>query len=131
MPDPYREPVEDKPEAVKELERLSSVPEVKEQAKTPETPSPAPVQEQTQISSPSVSSSPPSAATIPQDTAGSDLENDRQLKLLVDMAFEKGIDEAIKAVRATESPYLIDKFHDTLVDELRQKLVEKGKLKEI
>ncbi len=130
MPDSYREPIEDKPEALKELEQMPSGPEAKELPATPEKPSPAPSQEQAQLSASPVSlSSSQSAAAVP--TQGTDLENDRQLKILVDLAFQKGIDAAVEAAKASEDPYLIDKFHDTLVDELRQQLIEKKKLKEV
>jgi len=30
-----------------------------------------------------------------------------------------------------DNPYLIDEFHDTLIDEMRQQLIDKGKLEEI
>ena len=59
------------------------------------------------------------------------LEKDRQLKMLVDIAFSKGLDKAVEAARATNNAYLIDEFHDMLVDKLRQELIEKGKLKEL
>ncbi len=48
----------------------------------------------------------------------------------VNTAFEKSIDQAIKDVRATHNPALIDAFHDALVDHLYESMVEKGKLKE-
>lgn len=132
MSDPYRELTEDKPKTVKELGEMSAGPETKEQPFAPETPSVAPSQEQAPavagpVSSPPSSTVPPQTAPAPLNT---DLENDRQLKILVDLAFSEGIDKAVQAARSSENPYLIDKFHDTLVDELRQKLLEKGKLKE-
>jgi len=54
---------------------------------------------------------------------------ERQIKLLTDLAFEKGIDRAIDVVKRMENPYLLDEFHDAMVDELYTKLVETGKLK--
>lgn len=56
---------------------------------------------------------------------------ERQIQLLVDLAFEKGISHAIDVARSLNSPYLLDEFHDTLVDELYNKLVEQGKLEKI
>jgi hypothetical protein len=50
---------------------------------------------------------------------------------LVDIAFEKSIAEAVKEVRATHNPALIDAFHDALVDNLYDQLVERGKIKEL
>ncbi len=48
---------------------------------------------------------------------------------LVNSAFTKTIDDAIKQARATNNAALIDAFHDALVDELYNHLVERGKLK--
>ncbi len=130
MPDPYREITEEKSEAVKELEQIPAAPEAKEQPIAPEKPSVTP-QEQAPASAVPVSAPPQTTTSQPAPASVSaDLENDRQLKILVDLAFAQGIDKAVSAARASENPYLIDKFHDTLVDELRQKLVEGGKLKE-
>lgn len=55
----------------------------------------------------------------------------RQVKLLTDLAFEKGISHAVEVAKRLESPYLLDEFHDALVDELYNKLVQEGKLKAI
>lgn len=49
---------------------------------------------------------------------------------LVNMAFTQGVSQAIKKVRATNNAALIDAFHDMLVDELYNYLVERGKLKQ-
>jgi len=56
---------------------------------------------------------------------------ERQIQLLVGLAFEKGIFQAIEVAKNLDSPYLLDEFHDTLVDELYNKLVEAGKLEKI
>jgi hypothetical protein len=50
---------------------------------------------------------------------------------LVNSAFTKTIDDAIKQARATNNASLIDAFHDALVDELYEHLVERGKLKKM
>lgn len=50
---------------------------------------------------------------------------------LVNAAFSKTIDDAIKQARATNNAALIDAFHDALVDELYNYLVERGKLKKM
>ncbi len=50
---------------------------------------------------------------------------------LVNTAFSKTIDDAIKQARATNNAALIDAFHDALVDELYNYLVERGKLKKM
>jgi len=59
------------------------------------------------------------------------LDTVRQVKVLVTLAFEKGIGHSIKVARNLNDAYLLDELHDKLVGELRSELVEKGKLKEI
>ena len=56
---------------------------------------------------------------------------ERQIQLLIEMAFGKGVIEAVEVVKRLDNPYLLDEFHDALVDELYNKLVEQGKLKQI
>jgi len=50
---------------------------------------------------------------------------------LVNLAFQKDIDTAVKEVKKQNDGALIDAFHDALVDELYDKLVQEGKLKEV
>ena len=59
------------------------------------------------------------------------LDTVRQVKVLVTLAFEKGIKHSIKVARNLNDAYLLDELHDKLVGELRSELVEKGKLKDI
>ena len=54
---------------------------------------------------------------------------EKQVYLLTELAFDKGIPHAIEVARRLDNPYLLDEFHDALVDELYNKLVETGKLK--
>lgn len=56
---------------------------------------------------------------------------ERQIQLLTDLAFEKGVIHATEVARGLDNPYILDEFHDTLVDELYNYLVEQGKLKQI
>ena len=56
---------------------------------------------------------------------------ERQIQLLTDLVFEKGISHAVEVARRLENPYLLDEFHDALVNELYGKLVEAGKLKQL
>ncbi len=60
-----------------------------------------------------------------------DLPQERQIQALVDLAFKKGLRHSIDTARALKNPYILDAFHDTLVDHLYKELVERGKLKEI
>lgn len=54
-----------------------------------------------------------------------------EVQQLVDVAFLKGLANAIAAVKATRSARLIDAFHDALVDHLYEDLVQRGKLKPV
>jgi Fic family protein len=56
---------------------------------------------------------------------------ERQVQLLVNLALEKGIVQAVEVARGLNNPYLLDELHDVLVDEYYSKLVERGKLKRI
>jgi hypothetical protein len=56
---------------------------------------------------------------------------ERQIALLIQLAFEKSVFEAVNVARKLDNPYLLDEFHDALVDKLYNQLVEKGKLKQI
>ena len=50
---------------------------------------------------------------------------------LVNMAFNQSISEAVKAASKLNNPALIDAFHDILVDQLYNTLIERGKLKKM
>ena len=65
---------------------------------------------------------------LPSNTAA-DLKD--KVQELVDVAFAKSIDDAVKLARATGNAALIDAFHDALVDELYNHLVERGQLKKL
>lgn len=55
----------------------------------------------------------------------------QKVQALVNTAFTKSIDDAIKEAALTNNAALIDAFHDLLVDELYNHLVERGKLKQL
>jgi len=128
MADSYREPTEGGA-AEPQIERLTAPESMEKTEKVVEAPKATSAEE--------ILKAPPTAIpaiqsqTVAPASQVSQTENDRQLKMLVDLAFSRGINKAVEAVNATGDAYLIDKFHDTLVDELRQQLVEKGKLKEV
>lgn len=56
---------------------------------------------------------------------------ERQVQLLTGLAFEKGVSHAIEIAKRLDSPYILDEFHDALIDELYNKLIESGRLKQI
>ena len=50
---------------------------------------------------------------------------------LINIAFTKSIEEAVKEVSKLNNPALLDAFHDVLVDQLYNTLIERGKLPKI
>jgi len=58
-------------------------------------------------------------------------EKKRQIQLLTDLAFEKGVAHATEVAQKLEDPYILDEFHDALTDELYNYLIEQGKLKQV
>ncbi len=76
---------------------------------------------------------PPAQAAPPSDDTLSYQRQDLQAHVqeLINLAFEKSIKEAIDKVKATHNPALIDAFHDALVDNLYNELVERGQIKEL
>ncbi len=70
---------------------------------------------------------------MPEKPLPEDTRKDIQEKLqrLVDLAFAKGLLEAIREARKANDPYLLDSFHDALVDKLYDELVRRHKLDEL
>jgi len=58
------------------------------------------------------------------------MDKPKQVKVLVYLAFKKGIHHAAAIARKLKDPYIIDEFHDTLVDELYGQLLKKKKIKQ-
>ncbi len=147
--DPYREPVEEKVEEKKdnsapEQRILAAGQKVAEQPPFPPQPEKIKTLEQvlsqekpTQLSPPPAPSPLREAKEDKSPSAKNDterikaLEKNQQIKALVDLAFQKGVSYAVEIVRTLNNPYLLDEFHDVLVDKFRQELIEKGKLEEI
>ena len=59
------------------------------------------------------------------------MDQKNQVKALIKLVFAKNIAYAIKVARNLDSPYVLDEFHDTLVDEHYEEMVEKKKIKKI
>ena len=55
----------------------------------------------------------------------------RKVEQLINIVFQKNIDTAVEEVKKTYDAALIDAFHDTLVDELYERLVDEDKLKKL
>ena len=63
----------------------------------------------------------------------SDEEKKREqdmLQHLVDVAFHEGVLAAIEEARKLNEPFLLDAFHDLLVDKLHDELVARDKIKQ-
>lgn len=71
----------------------------------------------------------PPPISVPPSYLSDDLRH--QVQELVNVAFTKSLAEAIKAVNKLNNPALLDAFHDVLVDQLYDTLVERGKLEKI
>ena len=84
------------------------------------------VREKIQAATPQVT--PPSSSTT---TTVIPPELHQKIQALVNLAFTKSIDEAIKEAKMSNNAAFIDAFHDLLVDELYKVLIERGKLKEM
>jgi len=60
-----------------------------------------------------------------------DAPKERQVELLIQMAMDKGIIESVVIAKNLDNPYLLDEFHDALIDHFYNELVKRGKLKQI
>lgn len=83
----------------------------------------------------STNSSATATATVPPKSSsktsyldGLDKESVEQIQSLVALVFEKGFDAAIQEVSLME-PFIIDAFHDALVDRLYDELKSRGLVK--
>lgn len=57
------------------------------------------------------------------------LPKPKQVKVLIYLAFKKGLHHAVHIAKLLRDPFILDEFHDTLVDELYDLLVKKHRLK--
>lgn len=60
-----------------------------------------------------------------------ELDRDNQVKALCDLAFQKGVDLAIETAKALDNSYVLDKLHDTLIDQLKERLIKEDKLEQL
>ncbi len=80
-----------------------------------------------------VAPSPPSVASPSSGNTPSYLSEDLRetVQQLVNIAFTESLQSAIKEVKKLNNPALLDAFHDVLVDQLFDTLIERGQLKKI
>jgi len=57
------------------------------------------------------------------------LDKENQVKTLIKLTFEKNLAYAVKVAKNLDNPYVLDEFHDTLIDKYYKELIEKKKLK--
>jgi len=60
-----------------------------------------------------------------------ELDRESQIKELCNLSFSEDIDFAVNVAKGLDNAYVLDEFHDALVDELYDKLIEKGELKKM
>lgn len=94
------------------------------------------IKEKVEISKPPKVTPPPSSPLATKVVAKKAKElmgekKERQIELLTNLAFEKGVIHASEVAQKLDDPYILDEFHDALVDEFYNYLVEQGKLKQI
>jgi hypothetical protein len=131
-PTPAEEKPNSKEQDILELERqLAQKKSELVQEKKFETEPAKETETETETENQPLPSSPPSTQSPQPVQPIKDLDKESQIKVLCDLAFEKGLDEAIEAAKQLNNPYILDEFHDTLVDELYKRLVEKGKLEQM
>lgn len=128
---PNQPPEKNAPELVsKEPETLESIPEAVEVSRELDISA-----KKEEIKAEPVEETPPPTAPAAQAVSpvegyvsGADLKNlenlprEQQVKYLTEVVYQKGLDRAIATVRRLNDPYLLDLLHDTLVDDLFQKL---------
>ena len=78
----------------------------------------------------------PTADTSFHETKIEELKNyesDKQLKALVEIAFERSLQDAVDIAKRLDNAYLLDELHDVLMDDeqLHKRLIESGKLEEL
>lgn len=125
VPEPEEKVVKEGPKAVEE-KKVEAEP-VKESPEAETEPAAEEKIEEATGSAPV----PPSAQARKKAGQLVDLDRTAQVKALCDLAFDKGINFAIEVAKALDNAYVLDEFHDALVDELSEKLLEKGELEKV
>jgi len=116
-----RQELEEKKEIKPEKEIIKEI--IKERAEEPALPKAVPSAKKATL--------PPKQVIVKKAKEIRREEKERQVQLLTDLAFEKGVIHATEVAKKLDDPYILDEFHDSLVDELYNYLVEQGKLKQV
>lgn len=70
-------------------------------------------------------------STAPEPPSYLSQELKDKVKEIINLVFAKNLDEGIVEARKSGNPALIDAFHDMLVDELYDQLIEKRKIAKV
>ena len=73
---------------------------------------------------------PQNSSKSSNSNADDEKEAQQYIDSLVELSFQKGILSAVKEARKMGNAYVLDKFHDTLVDRYYQKLLDSRQLKQ-
>jgi hypothetical protein len=49
------------------------------------------------------------------------MEENKKIEELLLIAFDEGIEKAIKIAKEKQDPYLLDEFHDRLIEEIKKR----------
>ncbi len=49
------------------------------------------------------------------------MEEDKKIEELLLIAFNEGVEKAIKIAKEKHDPYLLDEFHDRLIEEIKKR----------
>ena len=66
-----------------------------------------------------------------EDSSYNDPKVVAKVQELVNLAFSKSIDDAVRSAVGSNNPALIDAFHDVMVDQLYDALLERKKLEQV
>jgi hypothetical protein len=48
-------------------------------------------------------------------------KKEKQIEELISIAFKEGVEKALKIVKEIQDPYLLDEFHDRLIEEIKKR----------
>jgi hypothetical protein len=49
------------------------------------------------------------------------MEKEKEIEELISIAFKEGVEKALDIVKKAQDPYLLDEFHDRLIEEIKKR----------
>lgn len=49
------------------------------------------------------------------------VEKEKEMEEFLSIAFKEGLEKALEAIKKIQDPYLLDEFHDRLIEEIKKK----------